>query len=125
MHVKQSICSLICYIFNMSLCQYFLSDDVMKVSIHILKYNINIFSILSNKYFVKFDNILMMKLHENSYFSISPLCISRIMKCIEIFFKCFNLFCFSIDDFEDMAICSTTYFLYNFIFGFNMIINVL
>ena len=97
----------------------------MKISLHVLKYNVNIFAILTYKHFIDGNNIWMMKLNKEHDFSVGSLSISRIMKCIEVFLKSFYPFGFAVNYFKNMAIGSTSNLLNNFVSVFNVKIDVL
>ncbi len=83
----------------------------MQIRLHELKHQVQIFLILGLNYFVKLDDILMVKLFEYGHFSISPLGVDRIAKCVEHLFKGITFVGSLLLYLPNMAICPASHLL--------------
>ncbi len=88
-----------------------------------LKDEVNIFIVLGSDDVVDLDDIFVFELFEEHDFAIGSLGVGGVGKCIEVLFECFQLFGFSIGDFPNNAICSTSYFFAGLIKGEHMRLN--
>jgi len=80
----------------------------MEISLHVIKYDVNILVILCSDVIPLFYDILVFKLRQKNYLPEGSLCISGIVKGIENLFHCDDLLSLYVDCFPDYTICTLT-----------------
>jgi len=93
--------------------QNVLAYECIQVNVHVLEDQINIFVIFCLYYFFKFYYVGMTQFHQKHDFTVSPLCVCRIVKCIKVLFQSFYFSGTFVSDFPDVTVGSAPYFLMN------------
>lgn len=93
----------------------FLADSIVKVCLHKLKYQVQIFVVLSFNYSVEFYNIFVIDLMQKDDLTISALGVCGVLKSVKYFFESKGFACFNLLNFPNVAVSSTADFFEKFV----------
>lgn len=122
-HVLERLCHLIDYEANMYIFQDSLGYHIMKVCLHELKNQVNIFIVIGFDGIDQFYYIGVIQLFQNLYLTVCSLGICRMLKSIKNLFEGIYFFSGFFLYFPDMPVCTGPYFLQDVESSDNMILN--
>lgn len=106
--ILQSFGNLIDDVFIVHLLENTLAYDVMQICLHILKYEIDILTIICFDGFLELDDVVVIQLLEYADFPVCALCVSAVLEGIEDLLQGQHLFVRAILHFPDVAVGATT-----------------
>ena len=83
----------------------------MQICLHKLEHQVQVLLILGLDYSVKLDNIIMIELLKYRNFTVGPLGVNRITKCIEHLLKGITFMSSLLLYLPNMAVCATSHLL--------------
>ena len=109
MHILQTLKDLVNDVLFVDILQDIRSNHCMQVCIHKVEYKIDVTIVLCSYDVLQTNDVFMTsKLLKENDFSKSSLCVSRILKCIEILFERHNFFGSFVNSFPNYTVGSLT-----------------
>ena len=102
-----------------------LLDNIVEIGLHVLEHQVDILIIFCPKYIVQLDDVGVFDIVQKGDLSEGSLGIGRVLESIEYFFQSYHSFCFLIDSFPNVSICSRSYLSYKFVSQQYVLLNLL
>ena len=87
MHELQSLYHLVDNVPVVGIFQYFLADGIMQIGLHVLKHEVQVLFVIGFHDAIQFYDVGVIELMEKDNFSVSSLCIGRVLEGVEYFLE--------------------------------------
>ena len=110
MEIVNSFCCLIDDISFMLISKHIFSNKGVQVDVHEFKKNVDVPLVARPDYLLQFNDVRVLELLQEHYFSVGSLSICRVLKCIEVLLQGKRTVSSAIHDLPDNSVCSAPYF---------------